>query len=58
VERKLIHENLNCTAVNFVELSLFLFSECLFGHAPFASKTFKQLEDKIRDTKPVQVSFE
>ncbi|XP_077988502.1 serine/threonine-protein kinase ULK3-like [Glandiceps talaboti] len=27
--------------------------ECLFGQAPFASRTFAELEDKIRDSKPI-----
>ncbi|XP_022097435.1 serine/threonine-protein kinase ULK3-like [Acanthaster planci] len=29
--------------------------ECLFGHAPFASKTFTELAEKIRSSKPVQI---
>lgn len=29
--------------------------ECLFGRAPFASKTFSELEEKIRDTRPVEL---
>ena len=32
-----------------------LFSECLFGRPPYASKTFKELEEKIWDPKPVEV---
>ncbi|XP_064620931.1 serine/threonine-protein kinase ULK3-like [Lineus longissimus] len=31
--------------------------ECLFGHAPFASKSFAELEEKIRDTKPIQLPY-
>lgn len=33
----------------------FFISECLFGRAPFASRTFKELENKIWDSKPVEV---
>lgn len=33
----------------------FLILECLFGRAPFASRTFKELENKIWDSKPVEV---
>ena len=30
--------------------------ECLFGAPPFASKTLEELEIKLLDTKPVEVS--
>ena len=30
-------------------------SECLFGQAPFASKSLVDLEKKIKDTRPIQV---
>ena len=33
----------------------FFLLECLFGRAPFASRTFKELENKIWDSKPVEV---
>lgn len=33
----------------------FFILECLFGRAPFASRTFKELENKIWDSKPVEV---
>ena len=33
----------------------FTFSECLFGKAPFASDTFRELSEKLRDSRPVQV---
>ena len=29
--------------------------ECLFGKAPFASKSFRELGEKIWDEKPVEV---
>ncbi|XP_038077303.1 serine/threonine-protein kinase ULK3-like [Patiria miniata] len=29
--------------------------ECLFGHAPFASKTFTELAEKIRSSKPIEI---
>lgn len=32
-------------------------TECLFGRAPFASRTFKELENKIWDSKPVEASI-
>ena len=32
-----------------------LFAECLFGRAPFASRTLYELGQKIKDTKPVEV---
>ncbi|KAK3610251.1 hypothetical protein CHS0354_022315 [Potamilus streckersoni] len=31
--------------------------ECLFGRAPFASRSFKELEEKIRDPGPVELPF-
>lgn len=31
--------------------------ECLFGRAPFASRTFKELENKIWDSKPVEIPY-
>ncbi|XP_023930157.1 serine/threonine-protein kinase ULK3 [Lingula anatina] len=31
--------------------------ECLFGKAPFASRSLKELGEKIRDTKPVEIPF-
>ena len=31
--------------------------ECLFGRAPFASKTLKELQDKIWDSKPVEIPY-
>ncbi len=34
-----------------------LVAECLFGRAPFASKTLSELGQKIKDTKPVEVMF-
>ena len=37
-------------------LYLYTCKETLFGEAPFASKTFSELESKIRDPNPVVVS--
>ena len=34
-----------------------LVSECLFGRAPFASRSIEELELKIKDTKPIEVQF-
>jgi len=31
-------------------------SECLFGRAPFASKSVRELEDRIYDHTPVEVT--
>ncbi|KAL5005540.1 hypothetical protein ScPMuIL_018996 [Solemya velum] len=31
--------------------------ECLFGRAPFASRSFKELEKRIRDSKPVELPY-
>lgn len=31
--------------------------ECLFGQAPFASQTYKELGEKIWDTKPVELPY-
>ncbi|XP_053405951.1 serine/threonine-protein kinase ULK3-like isoform X1 [Mercenaria mercenaria] len=31
--------------------------ECLFGRAPYASKSFKELEEKIWDSKPVELPY-
>ena len=36
---------------------LYTCKETLFGEAPFASKTFSELESKIRDPNPVVVSI-
>ena len=37
-------------------MSCYLFSETLFGFAPFASRTFAELETKIRSSEPITVS--
>ncbi|KAJ8304861.1 hypothetical protein KUTeg_018444 [Tegillarca granosa] len=31
--------------------------ECLFGRAPFASRNFQELENKIKDSKPVELPY-
>ncbi|CAE1175698.1 ULK3 [Acanthosepion pharaonis] len=31
--------------------------ECLFGQAPFASKSFQELEEKIIDSKPIELPY-
>ncbi|KAL4227286.1 Serine/threonine-protein kinase ulk3 [Mactra antiquata] len=31
--------------------------ECLFGRAPYASKSFKELEEKIWDPKPIELPY-
>ncbi|XP_052242977.1 serine/threonine-protein kinase ULK3-like isoform X2 [Dreissena polymorpha] len=31
--------------------------ECLFGRAPYASKSFRELEDKIWDTTPIELPY-
>lgn len=31
--------------------------ECLFGQAPFASKSFQELEEKITDSKPIELPY-
>ena len=38
-------------------MNMILYSpECLFGRAPYASKSFRELQEKIWDPKPVEVS--
>ena len=32
-------------------------TESLFGSPPFASKTIEELEEKLLDTKPIEVSY-
>ncbi|XP_074651945.1 serine/threonine-protein kinase ULK3-like isoform X2 [Tubulanus polymorphus] len=32
-----------------------LMYECLFGRAPFASKTYKELQEKVLDSKPIEI---
>ena len=32
-------------------------TECLFGRAPYASRSFKELEEKIWDPKPIEVFY-
>ncbi|XP_076068674.1 unc-51 like kinase 3 homolog Aduk [Oratosquilla oratoria] len=31
--------------------------ECLFGHAPYSSKTFKELSEKIQTEKPITIPY-
>ena len=31
------------------------FSECIFGRAPFASRSLKEVAEKLKDTKPIEV---
>jgi len=40
----------------YVYTVLVLVLETLFGEAPFASKTFEELEGKLLDSAPVQVN--
>ena len=35
---------------------IFLVTESLFGMAPFASETFDELEEKVLDSTPIEVS--
>lgn len=37
-------------------LFLLLYVETLFGRAPFASRSYAELEEKIRSDKPIEVS--
>ena len=32
-----------------------MYSECIFGRAPFASRSLKEVVDKIKDPKPIEV---
>ena len=50
-EMSLSYVNLLIETYQFV----ILFAECLFGRAPFASRTLYELGQKIKDTKPVEV---
>lgn len=34
-----------------------IFIECLFGKAPYASRTFQELGEKIWDERPVEVLY-
>ena len=37
--------------------SLVMLAECLFGRAPFTSRTLEELGAKIHDTKPIEVLY-
>lgn len=48
---------LNVSNYTYISVSFFYVDkETLFGEAPFASKSFTELESKIRDPNPIIVS--